>query len=157
MNQLYGLGYPRAYSFKHVMTRIQEGYTVELYDSVSYDISETSMWLVVGGTAISFISALIGLSANTLLAIGSFILASYGVYTLARDASFTRYDITVFRMKDTYWGTVIPYSTYNNVSYNAYCGDLGATLSYEYTNGNSDYFDNFGILDTAIRNIKLYY
>lgn len=145
LQALYNAGNPQEFTNHNTRSYNISGTYVLLKDSLAYTIVEQSVIPVLAGTAIDVVSALVGLSASSLLAIASFIRTAVGVYELIRDWNFKKYNVTGGWTKRGYVGGTAYYESWLNKYWVAYVGDIGATLTYSNSTCASDYNNDSSI------------
>ncbi|MBR4634767.1 MAG: hypothetical protein IKO51_00185 [Clostridia bacterium] len=130
-NAMVSGGMPNEYTDHNTRVIVVSGISVVLRDSLSYDYNYSSCTTMVINTVLSVVCAVLGLSSGDALAIASFALALNGLYELVQTVKFKRYNVIAHYIKNAYISNVVYNNSWENLTWLATLGDIGATLSYD--------------------------
>lgn len=142
-------GLPSEYSDENTRAVVVNATPVIITDTLLYSIQCKNSMLMAAATTISVVSAVVGLNSVTLLSIASFVVTAYGVYELLNDTSFTSYDVILERTKKGYINNTQYSHAWYRDYYEAKVGDIGATLSFNYSVCDSNYNNEHAIAELA--------
>lgn len=145
---IYDLGHPAAYEDRLIATHSNSSGTMvgRIMETLYYTYYEEDSFFIAAATAISVVSALVGLAPATLFSILSFSATAYGVYQTVVDSQINKYRAGVLYTKSVYINNTYVMPAGWQVVWNAYVGMNGAALT-ERTNNLSDEY--------ALSNIEL--
>ncbi len=128
MQAIYSEGYPHAYQDANTRYRYVHGTCVTLKDSVIYTLSEKDEFLILAGTALAVIVTLVGLSQPELLLIVGAVATAYGTYETIKSFVLKKYRAVYIKTKRAYIGGTLYYAAGQQIIWDAFVGDIGATL-----------------------------
>lgn len=113
---------------------------VLISDSLVYNVKTLSSFWAAAKTAISVISAVLGLSDRTLKDIASFVLSVDGIFVLKHDADFINVEVTGARTRNCRINNTVYYRSWLNKTWTGYVA-MGAALIYD-SSVCDEYYDN---------------
>ena len=93
-----------------------------------YTLSEKDEFLILAGTALAVIVTLVGLSQPELLLIVGAVATAYGTYETIKSFVLKKYRAVYIKTKRAYIGGTLYYAAGQQIIWDAFVGDIGATL-----------------------------